>query len=89
MHHRMRSPNSPAMYDFIGGYSPIWMILFWIVLIIFLVYLIIQFTNKKKNNEQTNKMPLFILQERLARGDISEDEYNNLKSIIEKDQNLK
>ncbi|HLR59243.1 MAG TPA: SHOCT domain-containing protein [Pseudogracilibacillus sp.] len=86
MHHRMRDPNSPDMYDFLGGYSPIWMILFWVILIIFLIYLITQFIHKRKTVEQPYQMPLFILQERLARGDINEDEYNHLKSLIEKDQ---
>lgn len=85
----MHSSNSQGMYEFLGGYSPIWMILFWIVLSIFLVYLMIQFFNKKKNVEQTYKTPLFILQERLARGEINKDEYNNLKSLIEEDQKFK
>lgn len=90
MHHRMPGPNSYGMFDYVGGYSPIWMILFWVVLGIFIIYLIIQFLNRRKRSEQTiDNTPLTTLQERLARGEISPDEYENLKSILQKDQQSK
>ena len=90
MHHRMPGSNSYGMFDYIGGYSPIWMILFWVVLGIFIIYLIIQFLNRRNKSEQTiDNTPLTTLQERLARGEISPDEYENLKSILQKDRKTK
>lgn len=75
------------------GYGPVWMIFIWIILIIFGIYLLTKFINgdnKKaksnqtiKNNTQTS---LHILQERLAKGEINEAEYEHLKSIIKRDR---
>ncbi len=85
MHNRMYLPGRQGMHEVLGGYSPIWMILFWIVLAIFLIYLIFQFINSRKKPSNENQTPLQTLKQRLAQGEIDEEEYRRLKSIIEQD----
>lgn len=76
------------------GFGSIWMIVFWIafwtLLIIVGIYLLMKFIspgNKNVKNDQNDKnTPLNTLQERLAKGEINESEYEHLKSIIERDR---
>lgn len=71
------------------GYGPIWMIVFWVVLIGFGIYLLMKFINgDSKNNRNVNNKKnaaLQILQERLVKGEIDEVEYEYLKDIIKRD----
>lgn len=73
------------------GYGAIWMIIFWVILIGLGIYLLTKFINggneSIKNNRNTkSNAPLQILQERLAKGEIDEAEYERLKSIIKRDK---
>jgi len=70
------------------GYGSIWMIVFWIILIGFGIYLLMKFINGDKDSGNNNKKssPLQTLQERLSRGEIDEEEYEHLKSIIKRDK---
>ncbi|HLR59321.1 MAG TPA: SHOCT domain-containing protein [Pseudogracilibacillus sp.] len=75
------------------GYGPVWMFVLWIILILFGIYLLIKFIKgdkqHPKNDYQTNnnqKTPLYTLQDRLAKGEIDEAEYERLKLILERDR---
>ncbi len=72
------------------GFGSIWMIAFWIILIVFGIYLLMKFINGDNKNTSSNdnnkNAPLKILQERLAKGEIDEAEYERLKLIIERDR---
>ncbi len=75
------------------GYGPIFMIIFWFILIGFGIYLLKKFANgdnkTTKNSENINKQtntPIEALQLRLAKGEIDEAEYERLKNIIKRDQ---
>jgi len=68
------------------GFGPIWMYAFWIGLIILGVYLLIKFMNgDKKDVKKSENSSLEIIQQRLAKGEIDEAEYERLKSIIKQD----
>jgi len=66
------------------GYGSFWsmilMIIFWVGLISFGIFLITNFINGGNKNTSLN-----IIQERLAKGEIDETEYERLKSIIKQD----
>ncbi|MBU2493293.1 MAG: SHOCT domain-containing protein [Bacteroidetes bacterium] len=68
---------------FMGGMWFGW--IFWIVIIGLIAYLIIRLTNQKNNNQsiQSNENPLDILKKRYARGEISKEEFDKIKSDIE------
>lgn len=93
MHGRHRGDSGMHwMESFGNGYGTIWMILFWILLVVIAVYLIakiIKNSNKKKpvgpKEEKLDNAPLQILQERLAKGEMDEVEYERLKDIIRRD----
>lgn len=92
----MRGMN--GMHGMYGcGYGSIWMmviwIAFWVILIGLGIYLLTKFVSRDnkniKNNRHTNNnkdTPLQILQERLAKGEIDEAEYEHSKSIIKRDK---
>lgn len=66
------------------GVGSIWamilMIVFWLGLFSFGIFLVKNFINAGNK-----KMPLEIIQERLAKGEIDETEYTRLKTIINQD----
>lgn len=62
-------------------WSMVFMIIFWVGLISFGIFLITNFING--GNKKT---PLEVIQERLAKGEIDEAEYERLKSIIKEDR---
>ncbi|AQS57453.1 hypothetical protein B0W44_07975 [Novibacillus thermophilus] len=69
-----------------GGMGILNMI-FWILilgLLIYGVYLLIEKATGKSGKESSDS-PANILKGRLARGDISEEEYERLKSVLNKD----
>lgn len=74
------------------GHGSIWMIIFWIVLVGVGIYLLVKFVNgdnknmKSKQYANNTTTPLEELQIRLAKGEINEEEYDHLKSIIKRDQ---
>lgn len=68
---------------FMGGMWFGW--IFWIVIIGLIAYLIIRLTNQKNNNQsiKSNENPLDLLKKRYARGEISKEEFDKIKSDIE------
>jgi putative membrane protein len=59
--------------------------LIWLVALIFILYIIIKFSNQKqpKNTKSNNKeSPLDILKMRYASGEISEKEFDKIKKTI-------
>lgn len=68
-------------YSMMGGWSG--MMIIPIILIIAVMYLIFnQEESKKFNIHKSRDNSLTILNERFARGEISEDEYNRIKSTL-------
>jgi len=68
------------MHGYGSFWSMIMMLIFWVGLISFGVFLITNFING--GNKKTS---LKIIQERLAKGEIDESEYERIKSIIKQD----
>ncbi|MFD2132187.1 SHOCT domain-containing protein [Pseudogracilibacillus auburnensis] len=69
------------MHGYGSFLSMIMMIIFWVGLISFGIFLIKNFING--GNKKTS---LQIIQERLAKGEIDETEYERIKSIIKQDR---
>jgi len=62
------------------------MLIFWVIIIALVVFVIVKLTKKPKQEQWTiEKDALDILKERLARGEIDENEYRRLKEILEDD----
>ena len=59
--------------------------LFWIVIIGLVIFLIVRLTNQKtgSQNIQSNENPLDVLKKRYARGEISKEEFENVKKDLE------
>jgi len=68
------------MHGYGSFWSMIMMVIFWVGLISLGIFLITNFING--GNKKTS---LNIIQERLAKGEIDETEYERLKSIIKQD----
>lgn len=64
-----------------GSQTFIWF--FWLILVIVFFLMLSPFV--RKNLSRTSKKPLEILLDRLARGEISEEDYEKRKIIIERD----
>ena len=67
------------------GYMGWFMILFWGLLLVALIILIrwiAQLPHDNESRQRTNKSPLDILKERLARGEIEIDEYMEKKQLL-------
>lgn len=71
------------MLRMMNGYGVFWwmMMLFWIGLFILGIYLVSSYINGGRR-----RTPIQILKERLAKGEISEAEYEQLKSVLERDK---
>lgn len=72
------------------GIGPIWLILFWLGLVVLGIYLLVNFVDGNKHptkNKQDKKQnsSLNILQDRFAKGEITEAEYKHKKNILKKD----
>lgn len=61
------------------GFSMIFMILFWIIVIAGIVALVRSMTDQKSNNSTSIKSALDILKERYARGEIGKEEFEEKK----------
>jgi putative membrane protein len=62
------------------GLGVIGMILFWGVVIVLFVWAVKKFTASSDSNRKNN--PLDIARERYARGDISKEEFDQIKKIL-------
>lgn len=68
---------------FMGGMWFGW--IFWIVILGLIIYLIVRLTNQRggSSNYRENETPLEILKNRYARGDISKEEFENMKKDLQ------
>lgn len=78
------------MWDFMNmhGYYGGGFMWLWFLLIVLVVILILVPVLKKNDSTQSNlskESALDILEKRFARGEISEDEYKNMKKTLEND----
>jgi putative membrane protein len=68
-----------------GGWGVLWMILWWAV-VVALVVLVVRWITQSSGTGSTGGRPsdaLDILDERFARGEISEEEYRERKRVLE------
>jgi putative membrane protein len=65
------------------GFGWFFMIFFWILIIFGIVYLVKLLTTDKKGNILQDS-PLDILKKRYAKGEITKEEYEKIKSDLEK-----
>ncbi len=75
-------PGSQNMMNY-GNYGFIWAIIIGIVLLVifFLIYKLFQ-----QNKQTPDNTALSILQERYAKGELTDDEFTRMKKILEKDK---
>lgn len=68
---------------FMGGMWFGW--IFWIVIIVLVIYLIVRLTNQRggTSNSSANETPLDVLKKRYARGEISKEEFENMKRDLQ------
>lgn len=62
--------------------GPIFMILFWVLLIAGTVWLVLTISGQRGVRDTSRSSALSILEERLARGEIDVDEYKTRKAAI-------
>lgn len=80
--------NNPMMWNygypmFWGGFGPIFMIIFWILIIVGIVYFVRWAVSQSKGgNNKQNKTPLDILKERYAKGEINKQEFEEKKKDL-------
>ena len=73
------------MFDGHGfGFGGGFMWLFWILLIIVIVWAVRAMLSADINRRGSAKSPLEILQERFARGEIDEEEFERKRKLLEK-----
>lgn len=58
--------------------------IFWIIILLVVAWVLIQNARIKKINNKTKESPLEILKKRYARGEISKEEFEEAKMILEK-----
>lgn len=69
-----------------GGWGVLWMILSWAVIVAIVVFLVRAFSSRPPERPERTTDPRGILDERFARGEISEDEYRERRSVLEDTQ---
>jgi putative membrane protein len=69
-------------YGWDGGWSVFWMILWWIAVVAIVVLMVGAFT-REPSPAVGSRDPLGILDERYARGEISEEEYQERHRVLE------
>lgn len=57
-------------------------LIFWIVIIVLIVYLIVRFANQQNTRTTSNESALDILKKRYARGEISKEEFEEIKKDL-------
>jgi putative membrane protein len=63
-----------------GTWGGGWLMIFWIVLVIALIFFFVIYS--RQSNQRRNKSALDILNERYARGEIDEEEYEKKKKNL-------
>lgn len=67
-----------------NGFGGMWFgWIFWIVILAVIIWVVIQFTNRKNNiGQSSGESPLDILKKRYANGEISKDEFDRMKKDL-------
>ena len=64
-------------------FGMMWMVIFWAIIIGLVIWGIKQFTGDPRENRTSGETPLGIAQRRLARGEITRDEFEELRKALE------
>ncbi len=60
--------------------------IFWIIILVIIIWAVVQFTNRNQQNNSLNpnkeETPLEILKKRYAKGEISKEEYEEIKKNL-------
>ncbi len=60
--------------------------IFWIIILVIIIWAVVQFTNRNQQNNRLNsnseETPLEILKKRYAKGEISKEEYEEIKKNL-------
>lgn len=66
-----------------GGWGVIWMIGSWALIVAIVVFLVRAFSGGSPDRSERAEDPRTILEQRFARGEMSEDEYRERKRVLE------
>ena len=66
-----------------GGWGVLWMIASWALIVAIVVFLVRAFSGSSPDRSERTDDPRAILDERFARGEISEDEYRERARVLE------
>ena len=66
-----------------GGWGVLWMILSWALIVAIVVLVVRTFSSGSPNRSDRTDDPWAILDQRFARGEISEDEYRERTRVLE------
>ena len=72
-------------FQYFGGFGMggmMFMGIFWIALIILVVYLLVKLSSSKTNTASTEETALDILKKELAKGNITEEEFEKKKKLL-------
>lgn len=65
-----------------GGWGVLWMILSWALIVAIVVFVVRAFSTGSPDRSERAEDPRAILDERFARGEISEDEYRERTRVL-------
>lgn len=66
-----------------GGWGVLWMIVSWALIVAIVVFAVRAFSSGSQDRSERDRDPRTILDERFARGEISEDEYRQRKRVLD------
>lgn len=65
-----------------GGWGFLWMIASWALVVVIVLWLVRAFSGERSGRWEQRRTSLDILDERFARGEISEEEYEQRKRVL-------
>lgn len=65
-----------------GGWGVLWMIASWALVVVIVLWLVRAFSGERSGRWEQRRTSLDILDERFARGEISEEEYEPRKRVL-------
>lgn len=65
-----------------GGWGVLWMIASWALIVVIVLWLVRAFSGERSGRWEQRRTSLEILDERFARGEISEEEYEQRKRVL-------
>lgn len=66
-----------------GGWGVLWMIVSWALIVAIVVFAVRAFSSGSPDRSGRDRVPGAILDERFARGEISEEEYRQRKQVLD------